>query len=384
MQILIFWAMISIILAAYTFFWLRRVFTFWGIDVKRRNIKLLCIILAAAISVIASNFFSMPGIIVLHILIACAVLEALGRLLILACKLIYHNKKLPVFKKEHDALKWITRICCCGLTGVFAAVCIISYGYYNMNHVVCTEYHFTTDKPLPKDGIRIALVSDAHFGSVQDKHILQQGIEDISAQDPDIVILAGDIVEEGTSYEELQEALQLLSEISNRYGIYYVYGNHDRQPYTNNRTFTNEQLDQAITSRHIRILKDTFVSIQDQILLAGRDDGAWGNVRKRPSSEEVLAGADREKYIIMADHQPVEIDENIAQGVDLQVGGHTHGGQIWPVGLLSELLGQYNYGNYHGKNNFELVVSSGYAGWRYPIRTGKHCEYVMITINETA
>lgn len=374
MQILIFLAVISIILAAYTFFWLRRVFKFWGVDVERKSIKSLCIILAVGISVTASNFFSMPGIIVLHTLIACAILEALGWLL----------KKLPVFKKKTEAAKWMTRICSCGLTGVLIVVCIISYGYYNMNHIICTEYHFSTDKPLPKDGIRIALVSDTHFGSIQDKHILQQGIKDISAQDPDIVILAGDIVEEGTSYEELQEVFQLLSTISNRYGIYYVYGNHDRQPYTNSRTFTDEQLDQAITSHHIQILKDTYVSIQDEILLAGRDDGAWGNVRERPSSEEVLTGADREKYIIMADHQPVEIEENIAQGVDLQVSGHTHGGQIWPVGLVSELLGQYNYGNYPGKNNFELVVSSGYAGWCYPIRTGKHCEFVMITVKQTS
>ena len=86
----------------------------------------------------------------------------------------------------------------------------------------------------------------------------------------------------------------------------------------------------------------------------------------------------------MADHQPVEIEENIAQEVDLQVSGHTHGGQIWPVGLLTELLGQYNYGNYSEKNNFELVVSSGYTGWRYPIRTGKHCEFVMITVKNPA
>lgn len=374
MRIFILLAVISIILAAYTFFWLRRVFTFWGVDAERKSIRLLCIILAVIISVIASNFISVPGIIALHVLIACAVLEGLGWLL----------KKLPALKEKKEAAKWVNRICSSGLAGILIAALIIGYGYYNMNHVICTEYHFTTDKPLQKDGYRIALISDTHFGSVQDKHILQQGIQDISAQAPDIVILAGDIVEEGTSYEELQEVFQLLSGISNRYGIYYVYGNHDRQPYTNSRTYTDEQLAQAITDNHIQILKDTFVSIQDEILLAGRDDGAWGNVRERPSSEEILAGADTNKYIIMADHQPVEIEENIAQGVDLQVSGHTHGGQIWPVGLLTELLGQYNYGNYSEKNNFELVVSSGYAGWRYPIRTGKHCEFVMITVKNPA
>lgn len=368
MRIIILLAVIFIVLAVYIYFWFGRIF----VDSNRRSMRFLRVLYAVFLAGTACCFITMPGLIVLHMIVSCAVFEGGGWLL----------KKFPMIKEKDRAVVWIRRICSSGLGGILAAALIMGYGYYNMNYIICTEYHFTTDKPIQKDGYRIAVISDTHFGSVQDKNILRKGIQKISAQKPDIVILAGDIVEEGTSYKELQEVFHLLSGISNRYGIYYVYGNHDRQPYTNSRTYTDEQLNQAITDNQIQILMNTFVNLNDEIILAGRDDGAWGNVRKRPSPDEVLAKADTEKYVIMADHQPVEIEENIAQGVDLQVSGHTHGGQIWPVGLLTELMGQYNYGCYEEKNEFKLVVSSGYAGWRYPIRTGKHCEYVMITVEQ--
>ncbi len=370
MRILAALAVIFCILAVYVFFWLGRVFAFWGISFNRKSVRIARAALTVVIAALSCGFLSMPGIVALHMLGACAALEGIGWLL---CK-------LPVFQTQ-GALKWVRRICQSGVAGIFIALLIVGYGYYNMNHIVCTEYFVTTEKPMRKGGYRIAVVSDTHFGSIQDKKLLREGIAQISAQKPDFVILAGDIVEEGTSFKELREAFKLLGGIDNQYGVYYVYGNHDRQPYTNSRTFTNEQLEQAITENGIEILMNGFVSINDEILLAGRDDGAWGNVRKRPSAAETLAGANTEKFIIMADHQPVEIEENIACGVDLQVSGHTHGGQIWPVGLFTEWAGRYNYGRYK-KEGFDLIVSSGYAGWKYPMRTGKHCEFVMVMVGD--
>ena len=177
----------------------------------------------------------------------------------------------------------------------------------------------------------------------------------------------------------MQEVFRILGGITNNYGIYYVYGNHDRQPYTQNRSFTDEELEHAITENGIVILEDEYVEIRDELVIAGRGDAAWGNVSKRASTEEVLDGIDREKYIILADHQPVEAEENGRQGVDLEISGHTHAGQVWPVGVLSELAGVLNYGEYQ-KGDCKVIVSSGFTGWGYPIRTEAHCEYVVINI----
>lgn len=360
------------LLFLYVFFWAGRIMKFWGIDSKRWGMRALRGIIAVPVAAAASRFISVPGLMILHLLGACAVFELLGWLL----------KKIPALRRRERAVLWIDRVCRTGFAGLLAAALIMGYGFYNMNHIVKKEYHFTTEKPVREEGYRIALITDTHFGGVQDRDVLRKGVDKISAQKPDFVILGGDIVEEGTTAQDLQEVFQILGGIDNQYGVYYVYGNHDRQPYTDSRTYTNKELEKAITDHGIQILKDTFVTVNDELILAGRSD-AWGRGRARMSSEEVLAGADFSKYVVVADHQPVELQENAALGVDLQVSGHTHAGQMWPVGVLTEWSGNYNYGNYR-EGNCELVVSSGYAGWSYPMRTGKHCEFVIIEIKGEA
>ena len=119
--------------------------------------------------------------------------------------------------------------------------------------------------------------------------------------------------------------------------------------------------------------------VNGELTLAGRDDAAWGNTSNRMHTDELLSGADLESFIIVADHQPIEYDECSANGADLELSGHTHAGQIWPVGPLTELGGDLNYGLYH-KEGMAVIVSSGIAGWSYTIRTGKRCEYVVVHI----
>lgn len=121
------------------------------------------------------------------------------------------------------------------------------------------------------------------------------------------------------------------------------------------------------------------MEIGNDLILSGRADAAWGNTSGRLSTQELLQGADRDKFLIVVDHQPVGAEENDAQGVDLELSGHTHAGQIWPVGVFTEWTGGLNYGEYY-VGGCEVIVSSGFTGWGYPIRTQGHCEYVLITI----
>ncbi|MGN0252392.1 MAG: metallophosphoesterase [Oliverpabstia sp.] len=226
---------------------------------------------------------------------------------------------------------------------------------------------------------KIVLITDTHYGTIQNTDVLKNKIDEINAQNPDIALLGGDIVEEGMSKEAMEEAFQVLGRIQAKYGVYYVYGNHDRQPYTRNKSYTDEELANAIQSNGITILEDSFVEINHDLILAGRGDAAWRNTSGRATVEEILQGADREKYIIVADHQPIEAEENDMQGVDMELSGHTHAGQIWPVGLLSEMIGILNYGEYQ-TGNCNVIVSSGFTGWGYPVRTEEHCEYVVVNI----
>lgn len=358
---------VAIFVGIYVYCYIRRTMAFYGLDVRKIPFKLTAVILAVFIALACRNMWSVRTVIILHLLAFALLFDVVA----LFAKVICRNRQTG------KVYSFARRLYGCGLLPVVAAALLLIYGFFNMNHVIKTEYFLKTEKNL--GDYKVVLITDTHYGTIQDTEVLKSKIEEINAQNPDIVVLGGDIVEEGTSRERMQEVFRILGGITNNYGIYYVYGNHDRQPYTQNRSFTDEELEHAITENGIVILEDDYVEIRDDLVIAGRGDAAWGNVSGRASTEEILDGIDREKYIILADHQPVEAEENSAQGVDLEISGHTHAGQVWPVGVLSELAGILNYGEYQ-EGACKVIVSSGFTGWGYPIRTEAHCEYVVINI----
>lgn len=357
---------LAALVGVYAYFLIRRIIRFYVPNIKKVPLRILNIGLTAAVVFSSVNMLDMRAVVVLHVLAMYLVLDLAALAARLPGKDRQRGKVYLVWRKVHG----------CGLVPVVAACAIIAYGFFNMNHAVRTEYSVMTEKRV--GDYQVILITDIHYDTVQDTELLKGKIEEINARNPDIVVLGGDIVEEGTTKEMMQEAFEVLGGLESRYGVYYVYGNHDSQPYTDYRSFTDEELEKAILSNGIIILEDSYIEINDDLILAGRGD-VWGNASGRLSTKEILEGADRDRYIILADHQPVGVDENSAEGVDLQLSGHTHAGQIWPAGWLTEIFGSYNYGEYQ-KGNCRLIVSSGFAGWRYPVRTGEHCEYVVVTI----
>lgn len=364
---IMFAAALLCLLFCYLFFRIRKLLRFYGADLEKKWVKAVNALLAAGISASCLAIFWTGAVVALYA-VGCSVILDL---------IVFMGRKAGgaglwagkgFFYKLYQS----------GLLPVLFAAAVFVYGWQNMRQIRLTVYQAQTEKDVTP--YRIALLTDVHYDSVQDSSVLKDKIQEINEQNVDIVVLGGDIVEEGTSKEKMQEAFQLLGGIKNRHGVYYVYGNHDRQPYTNHRTYTDEELEQAILAGGIEILEDSFVEIGGDLILAGRKDAAWGQTKQRASVGEILEGADREKYVIMTDHQPVDAEENAAQGVDLELSGHTHAGQIWPMGVLSEWFGALNYGEYE-KDGCKVIVSSGVAGWAYTIRTGKHCEYVIVELS---
>ncbi|MFQ6875862.1 MAG: metallophosphoesterase, partial [Coprobacillus cateniformis] len=129
---------------------------------------------------------------------------------------------------------------------------------------------------------------------------------------------------------------------------------------------------------HISILLDSQVNIQDEMTIIGRQDRSLG---EREDTQQLIKNVNHENFILMLDHQPVDLQKNNELHVDLQLSGHTHGGQMFPVGLITSVLGfgEMNYG-YQAMSNMTVIVSSGIAGWGYPLRTGSHSEYVIVDI----
>lgn len=335
---------------------------------KLRLIRIGCSLLVAFFS---CNMWTTMSIVLLHLIVLFGVMDVLS----IPVRLLLEKKKE---KKGYRFLRWFYYS---GIIPVALFLVIMVYGFNQMEHIQRTEYHVSTIKQI-RD-YRIALLSDIHYGTVQSADVLKKAIDDIDAQNPDIVVLDGDIVEEGTSKEEMEEVFALLGSINNKYGIYYVYGNHDRQTYTKEPSYTRQQLENTIQKNGIQILKDCYVRIQDDLILVGRDDAAWGENAVRKETADILSDLTEEdkekKMIVLLDHQPVQMEENGSAGVDLQLSGHTHAGQLWPVGIFLEAMGQKNYGMYHC-GVCRGIVSSGVAGWRYGIRTNGPCEYVMVDL----
>ena len=181
-----------------------------------------------------------------------------------------------------------------GICAVVLTAAVISYGYYNMYHVRETEYTVETGKTIQKEGYRMAVVSDLHYGISLNGEQLQKAISRIEAENPDFVILDGDIVDERTTREEMEEAFSILGSMTSKYGIFYVYGNHDKNAYTTTPNYTAEELAETIRQSGIIILEDDRAEINGELLLIGRGDKGERNGRKEIS--ELTEGQDPEKF----------------------------------------------------------------------------------------
>lgn len=345
-------------------YWLTgRYFSMWGMEIKKRTIRGVRLVISL-LAVVSCMNGGMVSLIIIHVFVVFLLTELVVSLI----------RRLPQWKRrKHPLLRRIYRI---GIVPVLF-VCIVSgYGYYNMRHVGRMDYTVVSGK-LSQD-YKVVLITDTHYDTIQDPAILQEKIQEINAVQPDVVVLGGDIVEEGTSKESMEEVFQRLGSIQNKYGIYYVYGNHDRQHYTGQPAYTEEELASTITANGITILDDRVVTLAPDLVLAGREDVA--DASGRLSTEELLGDVSGNPFLIVADHQPVEVHENAKYGVDLEVSGHTHAGQIFPIGCFNELVG-LNYGRYQVEN-CTAIVSSGFAGWGFPARTQGKCEYVVISLEK--
>ena len=358
---------VQILLMTYTYFFVRRVLRFYGVDVHKWYGLLLPAIPALILFSVSGSIWNTGFLISMHLVGLSLVTDIAA---FIARHLFRHAQSAAVYRFGHMVYR-------CGVLPFLLTAVVMLYGYYNMNHIIRTDYTVKTEKAVSE--YTVVLLSDIHFGTIQPKKLLKEKAAEISALNPDIVILCGDIVEEGTSRESMSEVFEILGNIPTRYGVYYVFGNHDRQTYKANKTYTTQELEEEIAGHGIRILCDERVEIAGEITLAGREDARWGNTAKRMSADSLLSGVDTKTFVIVADHQPIEYRECAESGADLELSGHTHAGQIWPVGIFTTLSGNLNYGLYH-REGIDVIVSSGIAGWGYPVRTGEHCEYVVVHI----
>jgi len=252
---------------------------------------------------------------------------------------------------------------------------ILYIGYKNSKEVTLNTQLIKIDKPaLEISEINIAFVSDIHLGTVIDNERLEKIVFLLNSVKPDLIVFGGDLLDEDVTKVEENNSAESLKQLSAKYGIFAVTGNHE---YIGG-------IDKAIPfidKHNITLLRDTSYFIANSFYLIGRDDKSKSSFtgQQRKKLSELLSDVDKSFPLILIDHQPSEINEAIKNKIDLQISGHTHNGQFFPVNLIVKLIYEYPYG-YHRKQNSQFFVSTGAGTWGPPIRIMSPPEVVLLKI----
>ena len=224
--------------------------------------------------------------------------------------------------------------------------------------------------------LRIVAISDVHLGYGTGKWLTKRYIDLINRQKPHVVLIAGDLIDNSTKPVAHQQLHLELNRLEASMGIYMVPGNHE---YISGI----EACKQLLAETSVKILQDSIVNIpypancqHHTIKIIGRDDRYN---RNRKSLEELLVQTDKTGYTIVLDHQPYNLAQTDSLGIDIQISGHTHRGQIWPLNLLTDKIYEQSYG-YRKWSNSHICVSSGLSLWGPPFRIGTRSEIVVMEI----
>lgn len=222
---------------------------------------------------------------------------------------------------------------------------------------------------LHGDSLRIVGISDLHLGYGIGASELQEWVRLINNEQPDIVLIAGNIVDISTKPLMRDSLYKYFKEIQAPLGIYACFGNHEYYAGTDKSA-------EFYKMANIHLLRDQVALIDSTFYVIGRDDST--NPKRLPLSK-LTKGLDASKPVILLDHQPNELTEAEKEGIDLQFSGHTHEGQIWPFSYLTKMM----FANSHGylqKGKSHFYISSGIGIWGGKFRIGTQSEFVVFKL----
>jgi predicted MPP superfamily phosphohydrolase len=237
--------------------------------------------------------------------------------------------------------------------------------YYKKSRV---ELNIKLEKKM-KTPLKILAVSDFHLGYGIDKNELETWVQLINSEKPDIVFIAGDVVDNFLKPLEEQKIYKTLRKINSKYGVYMALGNHE---YIGDINQNIEFLEKS----NIKVLRDSVELVNNEFYVIGREDASR---KYRLKLNCILEKLDTLKPLFVIDHQPIMLDESITNGVDFQICGHTHDGQFFPINLIAKLLFKQSYG-YIKYSNTNIYVTSGIGIWGGKFRIGTKSEYVVVNL----
>lgn len=287
----------------------------------------------------------------LYIFLSFLILDIIKFLPFISKNILYHNN--------------ITAI----VLGVVLAIILVG-GYINYRIKKRSEINITINKPLKeRKKLKVLALSDLHLGYGIDKKDFYSYLPLIEKEKADIILICGDIIDNSLSPLIKKDFHLDLQKLKAPLGVYAVLGNHD--------FFANPDSSSAFLRKSgFTLLRDTAIKVDNSFYIVGRDDRF--NL-KRKDLEEIVKDVDKELPIILLDHQPYNLELAQKNGIDLQISGHTHNGQVFPLNLLTKFMYELSYG-YKKKGSTHYYVSSGIGLWGGKFRVLTRSEYVVINI----
>ena len=267
------------------------------------------------------------------------------------------------------------------------------YGIVNAQNLKVTTYDVTVDKSSKQDELNVVLIADLHLGYSVGVKQMERMVNKINELQPDVVVVAGDIFDNEFSaiYNPVRLA-EILRGINSKYGVYAVYGNHDiEEDILCGFTFSDDdvtqvtsikEMDDFIENCGFTFLYDEAILINDDFYVYGRPDEERPNFGNDSSleAEKITEGLDLSKLIICVDHEPHDQKELSAAGVDVDLNGHTHAGQLFPGNIIINFFWDiaYGYKNFDGMHN---IVTSGVGLFGPNMRTFTKAEIAQVKIH---
>ncbi len=225
--------------------------------------------------------------------------------------------------------------------------------------------------PRSTDGLSIAVVSDIHLGPLRGYSHTRRIVDLVNGLDADVVAIVGDLVD--GSVAQLGTAASPLADLRSRYGSFFVTGNHEY--FSGFREWIDE-----VAALGVRPLRNQRVEIPGGLDLAGVNDATGAGYGDPADYDKALAGRDRSRPVVLLAHQPVQAAQAAARGVDLQLSGHTHGGQMVPFNLVVRATGQPIVSGLGRVDGMPVYVTNGAGFWGPPVRVGARPDITLVLL----
>ena len=250
-------------------------------------------------------------------------------------------------------------------------------GFYNSRKgpIIKRQEIFLNNLPKQFENFTIAQISDLHVGPTIKKPYVLNVLDEISKVNPDMIAVTGDLID--GSVDHLKKDLEPFMDLSAPYGTYFVTGNHEYY------SGVDQWLDETDRLGMINLVNSNtkIIKTNSEIVLAGITDYRAHQIKKshRSNPELALKNIPNDKIKILLAHQPNSIYAVNKAGADLQLSGHTHGGQFWPFNYPTSLVNAYLSG-LHNHNGTQIYVNSGTGYWGPPLRLGVPSEITLIRL----